>query len=168
MRKVYFLLMCCFFGSHVCAQEVEEQPVVASVLAWHAAAAAADYDAYFALMTADAVFIGTDATERWTKPEFQAYAKPHFEKGKAWTFKPIVQHVNLEKGQTVAWLDELLQTDMEICRGTAILKLVDGQWKIAHYTLSMTVPNDLAKEVIHLKSQEEKALMLKLNTLVQP
>jgi hypothetical protein len=29
-------------------------------------------------MTADAIFIGTDATENWNKMQFQAFAKPFF------------------------------------------------------------------------------------------
>jgi hypothetical protein len=34
----------------------------------------------------DGIFIGTDATERWTVAEFKAYAKPHFDKGRGWTY----------------------------------------------------------------------------------
>jgi hypothetical protein len=34
-------------------------------------------------MTEDAVFIGTDATENWGKPDFQEFAKPYFDKEKA-------------------------------------------------------------------------------------
>jgi ketosteroid isomerase-like protein len=37
---------------------------------WHKAAAA-KFDTYFDKMTEDAVFIGTDATENWGKPDFQ-------------------------------------------------------------------------------------------------
>ena len=33
---------------------------------WHIAAAQANFDKYFGLMTDDAVFIGTDATENWS------------------------------------------------------------------------------------------------------
>ena len=64
------------------------QGAVAAVLdSWHAAAAAADEEKYFAAFTPDAVFFGTDATERWTRDEFRKYAHPYFAKGKAWTFK---------------------------------------------------------------------------------
>jgi ketosteroid isomerase-like protein len=54
---------------------------------WHKAAGAAQFDAYFNLMTADAIFIGTDA-ENWNKMQFQAFAKP-FDRGKAWSFKAM-------------------------------------------------------------------------------
>jgi hypothetical protein len=46
---------------------------------WHKAAAEAKFDAYFK-MTEDAVFIGTDATEKQTR--FQEFAKPYFDKGR--------------------------------------------------------------------------------------
>lgn len=168
MRKILFFVLLLCLGQYTKAQDAAEQPVVSALNAWHAAAGAADFKAYFALMSSDALFLGTDATERWNKVEFQAYAKPHFDNGKAWNFTPIIQHVHLEPSQSIAWVDELLQTDMKICRGTAILKLEDGQWKIAHYTLSMTVPNSMAKEVILLKDKEESSLLKDYNKKLKP
>ncbi|MCL6462126.1 MAG: nuclear transport factor 2 family protein, partial [Flavobacterium micromati] len=44
--------------------------VNATITAWHKAAAEANYDAYFNLMTDDAIFIGTDANENWNKKAF--------------------------------------------------------------------------------------------------
>ena len=38
-------------------------------------------------MTDDAVFLGTDATERWDTAAFKGYAQPHFDEGKAWSFR---------------------------------------------------------------------------------
>ena len=43
---------------------------------WNKDAAASNFDAYFAALTDDAIFIGTDPTEIWTKTAFQKYAKP--------------------------------------------------------------------------------------------
>jgi hypothetical protein len=37
-----------------------------------------------------------------------------------------------------AWFDELLNTQMKICRGSGVLVKIDGKWKIKHYVLSMT------------------------------
>src|ERR1700744_2006164 len=54
---------------------------------WHDAAAHADEERYFAHLGPDPVFLGTDATERWDKAAFRAYAHPHFAKGKAWSFR---------------------------------------------------------------------------------
>ena len=58
-------------GSWVAA---DERPKVEQTIdAWHDAAARGDFHAYFSRMTRDAVFLGTDATERWTRPEFEAW-----------------------------------------------------------------------------------------------
>jgi hypothetical protein len=34
-------------------------------------------------------FIGTDATENWNKMQFQAFAKPFFDRGKVWNFTAV-------------------------------------------------------------------------------
>src|SRR5262249_24675947 len=85
----------------------DKQAQVAKVLDdWPKAAAAADEAKYFGHFTPDAVFFGTDAKERWTRDEFRKYAKPFFDKGKAWTFKPKDRNITLSKGGTIAWFDE--------------------------------------------------------------
>ena len=40
---------------------------------WHKAAAKADFDMYFDLMTKDGVFLGTDATENWQNKAFREF-----------------------------------------------------------------------------------------------
>ena len=45
-----------------------------------------------ALYAPDAVFIGTDAGERWTIDEFEAYAEPHFSAGRGWTYRRTPHH----------------------------------------------------------------------------
>mgnify|MGYP000579584735 FL=1 len=50
--------------------------VTSTLNAWHKAAANADYNGYFGLMTEDAVFIGTDANENWNRAGFEKFAKP--------------------------------------------------------------------------------------------
>jgi ketosteroid isomerase-like protein len=50
---------------------------------WHKAAADVQFDNYFSYLTDDAIYIGTDATENWNKKQFQAFAKPYFDKGRA-------------------------------------------------------------------------------------
>lgn len=126
---------------------------------WHKAAAEAQFDAYFNMMADDAIFIGTDATENWKKPAFQAYAKPHFDKGKAWSFTALERHVYFDKTKKTAWFDELLNTQMKVCRGSGVLVKIDGKWKIKHYVLSMTIPNDNVKAVIEIKTPIEDQLI---------
>ena len=115
---------------------------------WHAAAAAADETRYFSHFTAGAVFLGTDATERWIAEDFRRYAHPHFAKGKAWTFKPVERHIAFSPDGSVAWFDEKLDTpNLGPCRGSGVLVHEGNDWKIAHYDLSVPIPNDLMEEV---------------------
>lgn len=119
-----------------------KKPINTVLEDWHKAAADADFDAYFNKMTADSHFIGTDATENWQFEEFKAFSKPYFDKGKAWSFTTIERNIFIEKNAKIAWFDEHLKTQMGICRGSGVLRNVDGQWKIAHYVLSIAVPNE--------------------------
>jgi hypothetical protein len=126
---------------------------------WHKAAAEANFDKYFGAMTKNAIFIGTDATENWERSAFEAYAKPYFDKGKVWNFKRLERHVYLSNDMKIAWFDELLDTQMKICRGSGVLLKQNGEWKIAHYVLSMTVPNDNTDTIVKIKAPIEEALM---------
>jgi len=124
---------------------------------WHAAAAAADEARYFGHFAPNAVFLGTDATERWTVEEFRRYAHPYFEKGKAWSFKAIERHVAFSLDGSVAWFDEKLDTpNLGPSRGSGVLVKVGGDWKISHYDLSVPIPNDLMKEFKERIEQYEK------------
>jgi hypothetical protein len=135
------------------------QNIDKTIQKWHNAAAQAEFDDYFDLMTEDAIFMGTDATERWDKKAFQAYAKPHFDKGKAWTFKTLERNIVVDSLQQIAWFDELLDTSFKICRGSGVLKRQGNDWKITHYVLSMTVPNANSKQVVVIKDALETAVI---------
>lgn len=129
---------------------------------WHKAAAEANAQKYFGAMTDDAIFVGTDAAENWNKKDFEVFAKPFFDKGSAWDFKPLERHIYLSKDQKTAWFDELLDTWMKVCRGSGVMVKVGKEWKIQHYVLSMTVPNDNTDAVIKIKTPLEDALIQKL------
>ncbi|MCL6266986.1 nuclear transport factor 2 family protein [Flagellimonas myxillae] len=130
--------------------------------AWHLAAAKADYEGYFSKMTADGVFLGTDATENWQNQEFRAFSKPYFDRGRAWSFTAVERNIYVSETGTFAWFDELLDTQMKLCRGSGVLKKENGQWKIAHYVLSIAVPNDNVGELIELKKEKDSLLLLQL------
>jgi ketosteroid isomerase-like protein len=118
---------------------------------WHQAASVADGDRYFGHFTSDGVFLGTDDGERWTLEEFRAYASPYFAKGQGWTYRASARHVMLSPDGQVAWLDEKLDNDhYGRLRGTGVLRLVDGAWKLAHYSMSFPVPNAKTKDVVAL------------------
>jgi len=162
MKKLILFIVFPFCIGTANSQNNLKEKINTTLNSWHKAAAEANFKNYFDLMADDAVFIGTDATENWTKPEFEAYAKPHFDKGKAWNFTSLERHIYFNKEKTLAWFDELLDTQMKICRGSGILVLVKGQWKIQQYVLSMTVPNDTSDKVIEIKSPIEDALIKEL------
>ncbi|TXF79175.1 nuclear transport factor 2 family protein [Chryseobacterium sp.] len=125
-------------------------------------AASADFKNYFDLYAEESTFIGTDATEIWNKKEFMAYAKPHFDKGKAWNFTSLKRNITFSKDGQYAWFDEILDTQMKICRGSGVLEKIAGKWKIKQYVLSMTVPNDVSNEVIKIKAPVEDLLIQQL------
>ncbi|MAU27434.1 MAG: hypothetical protein CMH48_01740 [Muricauda sp.] len=136
---------------------------ISSVLdAWHKAAAEADFEAYFSKMTDDGVFLGTDATENWQNKEFRKFSKPYFDRGRAWAFTPVERNIYVSDNGKFAWFDELLDTQMKLCRGSGVLKKIDGKWKIAHYVLSIAIPNENVSEVIELKAASDSLLTKKL------
>jgi len=125
------------------------QPVADVLDALHLAAARADGPAYFALFAPDAVFIGTDATERWDLPAFRAYCEPYFAKGQGWTYVPKERHLAMGRWGDVAWFDERLDNaKYGETRGSGVLVHRDGRWLIVQYVLSMPVPNEIAPEVV--------------------
>ena len=105
-----------------------------------------NFDSYFDRYSSDAVFLGTDKTERWTIEKFKNYAKPAFADGHGWTYKVIER--NWEGDGDIQWFDEILFNEkLGHCRGTGVVKLINGEWKIAHYALTMLIPNSIAAEV---------------------
>jgi ketosteroid isomerase-like protein len=117
---------------------------------WHKAAAAAKGDVFFGSMAPNAIYIGTDASERWTKDQFVSFAKPYFDKGKAWDFKPYDRDLHVTSQGDCAWFSELLTTWMGVCRGSGVLRKTPEGWKIEQYHLSVTVPNDIIRDFISL------------------
>ncbi|HZW63655.1 MAG TPA: nuclear transport factor 2 family protein [Flavobacteriaceae bacterium] len=129
---------------------------------WHEAAAKADFENYVNQMTANAVFVGTDATENWNRPDFEAFSKPYFTQGKAWSFTAVQRNVYFSNDYKTAWFDELLDTQMKLCRGSGVLQYQNQSWKIAHYVLSIAVPNNRVEELVNLKKHTDSLLLLKL------
>jgi len=115
---------------------------------FHDAAAVADEDRYFAILPDDAVFLGTDATERWTGERFRAFALPYFERPSAWTYVPLQRHVTLSQDGALAWFDELLDNaHYGECRGSGVLQRRGDAWVLRQYNLTVPVPNELMGDV---------------------
>lgn len=160
MKKSILLLL--LVNAFANAQISQKDQVSQTLDTWHKAAADANFEVYFNLMADDGIFIGTDATENWTKPDFKVWAKPFFDKGKTWNFTALERHIFFDKSGKTAWFDELLNTQMKICRGSGVLVKVGKEWKIQHYVLSMTIPNDEVDAAIKIKAPIEDLFIDKL------
>jgi ketosteroid isomerase-like protein len=160
MKKIFWgaIVLLMVMGCEQQNDPVKAKSEVNTVLDdWHEAAAAADFNRYFNHFSGDsAIFMGTDATERWTVTEFKAYAKPYFDDSDAWNFTPVQRHVYISDAGETAWFDEKLGTpNLGPARGTGVLIHQDTTWKIAHYNLSIPIPNAIADTVV---KQVERAL----------
>jgi len=148
------------FAGHLIAQEDNQKELNELINEWHKAASEADYETYFGILAEDGVFIGTDASENWQNEDFRAFSKPYFDRGKAWSFTTIERNIYVDISGNFAWFDELLDTRMEICRGSGVLSKENGKWRIKHYVLSITIPNEDVDQVITLKKEKDSLFML--------
>jgi len=139
--------------------EIEKQNINTILDNWHLAAANADFNNYFKSMSDKSIFIGTDATENWNKEDFMVWSKPYFDKGKAWSFTSLERHIYFDQSGNTAWFDELLNTQMKICRGSGVMVKDGDDWKISQYVLSMTIPNDLSDTIVSIKAPIEESLI---------
>ena len=127
----------------------DKQSIELVLNSFHQAAANAQAEPYFDLLNEDAIFLGTDASERWTKAEFKTFVTPYFDKGQGWLYTPTERNVTLVTGTKVAFFDELLfSKSYGTCRGSGVLLKTDNGWKISQYNLSIPMPNAIAKELV--------------------
>ncbi len=128
--------------------QTSTSPIDSTLNELHRSASKADGKTYFDLFTNDAIYIGTDAGERWTISQFRDFAMPYFTRGRGWTYTPRERHIVVANipCECIAWFDELLDSESYgTSRGTGVLVKRDGKWKIAQYALTFPIPNDLAK-----------------------
>jgi hypothetical protein len=138
---------------------------------WHHAASVGDGDVFFAMMSDDAVFLGTDPSERWAGAAFREFAQPYFDGTEAWTYVSESRWIDVERGLRpgVVWWDEVLRSEKYgPCRATGILVRVPDDprrsrpndpatWQIARYSLTFLVPNDIAGETTAMTLEHEAA-----------
>lgn len=133
---------------------------------FHAAAAKGERERYLGYFTDKGVFMGTDDWERWPlRPDFEKYVTEHFKDGKGWSYTPVERHIAFAPGGQVAWFDEITKSEKwGLFRGTGVLlKQQGGDWKLAHYAMSVLVPNeawvpisDLAKAAVKRRDKGKK------------
>lgn len=138
-----------FFSNEVLAQSEklampEEQIVSLNQFmdSWHLAAAEANAEDFFGSMREDAIYIGTDKTERWLRDDLRKWSAKAFERESAWTFVASERNWQVHLDQQFAICDELLTTWMGPCRATAVITWGKEGWKIIHYQLSVTIDNE--------------------------
>ena len=154
MKKIIILLMTLCLSHAASANNALEK----TLDSFHRAAAEADLETYFSLFTDNAVFLGTDAGERWTKTEFRAFVEPYFSQGRGWLYQATERNISIDKQGDMAFFDELLTNkSYGTCRGSGVLIKTRDGWKVAQYNLSIPVPNAIAKEVINRISEFEQS-----------
>lgn len=146
--KYVLLLVTSFLISTSNAQELDSL-----INNWHKAAAKADYNAFFGLMDKSFVYLGTAPGERWDKDAFSAFAKPFFDKGRAWDFKPSNRVWMYSENKKMAWFDEDLDTWMRGCRGSGIMVKKKGEWKLVYYNLTVLIENEKVQPFIKLRDE---------------
>lgn len=142
----------------ISAAQISDTPIdsIDAVLDdFHDAAAHGDKARYLGHMTDDGVFMGTDEWERWPKnPEFTNYVDGRFKDGSGWNYRSVERNVRLSEFSNVAWFDEVVFSETNgRFRGTGVLVLEQGEWKIAHYAMSFLVFNEIWEDVIRLTKQ---------------
>jgi hypothetical protein len=145
------ILACCLLLSCVAAFAQDSdaalrRQVNAFVDEWHDDAAHAR-PAYFDKMAKDGVYIGTDKTELWHRDAFKTWARKYFDRKSAWAFKATKRNVYFSPDKQFIWFDELLDTQMGVCQASGVIRRTASGFEIAHYQLSMAVPNQLASQV---------------------
>jgi len=149
IQKIFSLiLISSIVGSNAHAQQDKIHSVLDD---FHLAASEADHDRYFGHLSEGSIFFGTDMSERWTKSEFQEYAKPHFDAGRGWTYVPAARNTYVSENGDTAWFDEVLVNEKygEL-RGTGALVLENKTWKIVQYHLTLPIPNDLLMTLVEM------------------
>ena len=84
MKKIIFVVLLMFSSSGWAQEKLDFL-----LDGLHRDAHEGNFQTYFSRYTSDAVFLGTDKTERWTIEEFKAYAKPAFADGHGWTYTVV-------------------------------------------------------------------------------
>ncbi|WP_346984867.1 nuclear transport factor 2 family protein [Chryseobacterium sp. POE27] len=170
MKKttIFFtFIMCILSFTTISAQkkfEKEKAEIGTMLDGFNVAAAKADFTTYFNYFADESTFIGTDATEVWDKKAFMIWAKPHFDKKRTWDFTSLKRNIYFSNDGKLAWFDELLDTQMKICRGSGVVEKINGQWKVKQYVLSVTVPNEIVDKVVVEKTPIEDTLIKQLKS----
>jgi len=82
--------------------------------------------------------------------------------GKAWSFSTLERNIYVDDYQDLGWFDELMDTQMGICRGSGVVVKDSLGWKVKHYVLSIAIPNENVAEITKMKAEFDEKLMAEL------
>jgi len=115
---------------------------------FHRAAARADARRFFGLLADDAIYMGTDPAERWTRGRLRELLGPSFEAGQGWRTSARETHVFVADDGRFAWFDEALESERwGPMRGSGVLRKEDDGWRIVQYNTAFTIPNQLVPDL---------------------
>jgi len=140
--KSFLLIFYCMVCVGISAQTNDQKMINEILDQWHHAAAVADEKSFFGTMTEDCIYLGTDSGERWLRDSLRLWSAPYFKRESAWDFTPVNRNVVIYESDSFACFDELLDTWMGICRGSGLMRKVEGEWKLCYYHLAVTVKNE--------------------------
>jgi hypothetical protein len=154
MKRLSLLLIALLF---FCAELKAANQTIDQLLdGFHSAAANSNFEDYFSRFSSMGYFLGTDAAERWSIEEFKHYARPAFSAGEGWRYIVLSRNLESISGLDVVWFDEVLtNARLGKCRGTGVVVKENGHWKIAQYSLTLLIPNDIAVSVGALSMQAD-------------
>lgn len=157
MKRLFTAALLLLAAASAFAQNdaVFRQQVNAFVDRWHDDAANTRPE-YFDKIAPQGVYIGTDKTEVWTRDQFKAWAKPYWDKKKAWAFTAQKRNVYFSPDKKYVWFDEQLNTQMGTCQASGVLRNTGKGFLIEHYQLSLAVPNELLDSITAMIAKQEK------------
>ena len=160
IRHLALLALLCSMTAIAGSGESDVEAIGRVIDDFHDAAAHGDKARYLGHLTEDAVFMGTDEWERWPKhPHFVDYVDSRFSDGSGWTYKSVERTIRVANSGDIAWFDEVVFSEQNgRFRGTGVLTLQNGIWKINHYAMSFLVLNENWDEVIELTRETKKRM----------
>ena len=80
---------------------------------------------------------------------WREFVHSYFARGKGWAYEPSDRTVVITVDGHVAWFDETVENrHFGACRGSGVLRLEGGEWRVAQYNLTIPVPDELVPELV--------------------
>ena len=112
----------------------------------HHAATVADAPRFFAAFAPEAMIFGS--TARLTLARYRALREPYLARGQGLPSTLLEHRIHLSSSGELAWFEELVNVfDHDRLRGTGVMRRVDGDWKLVHYSAMILVPRQLAGDL---------------------